>query len=191
MGARRLDKLIGEDFLRWYRKLREPKIKGGPQRIRRAHGVMTMLRIVLGYGIVVGIPNCKRLKEILSAMRFKTAPPRKEVLTYDQAVAFIAKAHELGQPELALGQALQFEGTLRQIDIIGEWLPDPERPSGLRWANGLLWQDIKEYVLQKGATKTGAEAAIDFNEYPLALAELRRVPSGERVGPVMLGGASG
>jgi hypothetical protein len=191
VGARRLDKLIGEDFLRWYRKLREPKIKGGPQRIRRAHGVMTMLRIVLGYGIVVGIPNCKRLKEILSEMRFKTAPPRKEVLTYDQAVAFIAKAHELGQPELALGQALQFEGTLRQIDIIGEWLPDPERPSGLRWANGLLWQDIKEYVLQKGTTKTGAEAAIDFNEYPLALAELRRVPSGERVGPVMLGGASG
>jgi hypothetical protein len=39
---------------------------------------MTMLRIVLGYGIVAGIPNCKRLKEILSEMRFKMAPPRKE-----------------------------------------------------------------------------------------------------------------
>lgn len=77
VGARRLDKLIGEDFLRWYRKLREPKIKGGPQRIRRAHGVMTMLRIVLGYRIVVGIPNCKRLKDTLSEMRFKTAAPGK------------------------------------------------------------------------------------------------------------------
>jgi hypothetical protein len=185
VGARRLDKLTGEDFLRWYRKLREPKVRGGPHRIRRAHGVMTMLRIVLGYGMVVGVPNCKRLKEILSEMRFKTAPPRKVVLTYDQAVAFIAKAHELGQPELALGQALQFEGTLRQIDIIGEWLPDPERASGMRWANGLLWQDIKDYVLQKGTTKTGAEAAIDFNEYPLALAELQCVPTDKRVGPVI------
>jgi hypothetical protein len=71
---------------------------------------MTMLRIVLGCGIVLGIPNCKRLKEILSEMRSKTAPPRKEMITYEQAVAFIAKAHELGQPELALGRALQFEG---------------------------------------------------------------------------------
>ena len=57
----------------------------------------------------------------------------------------------------------------------------------MRWANGLLWQDIKEYVLQKGTTKTktGAEAASDFNEYPLALAELQRVPSDERLGPVI------
>jgi hypothetical protein len=55
----------------------------------------------------------------------------------------------------------------------------------MRWANGLLWQDIKDYVIQKGTTKTGAEAAIDFNEYPLAFAELRRVPSDERVGPVI------
>jgi hypothetical protein len=54
-----------------------------------------------------------------------------------------------------------------------------------------LWQDIKEYVLQKGATKTGAEAAIDFNEYPLALAELQRVPSGERVGPVIMDSHAG
>ena len=81
----------------------------------------------------------RKLKGILAEMRFKDAPPRKIVMTYEQVIAFIQKAHELGRPELALAQALQFEGTLRQIDVIGEWVPDPERPSGTRWANGLLW----------------------------------------------------
>jgi hypothetical protein len=99
-------------------------------------------------------------------MRFKDAPPRKTVMTYEQVVAFIAKAHELGRSELALAQALQFEGTLRQIDVIGEWLPDPERGSGMRWANGLLWQHIRDYVLVKDTTKTGQEASIDFKLYP-------------------------
>jgi hypothetical protein len=75
---------------------------------------------------------------------------------------------------------------LRQIDIIGEWVPDPERRSGTRWTGGLLWQHItKDYVVEKSTTKTGAKAAIDFKEYPLALAELQRVPSDQRVGPVI------
>ena len=50
---------------------------------------------------------------------------------------------------------------MRQIDVIGEWLPDPERRSGTRWANGLLWQHIRDYVLVKDTTKTGQEADID------------------------------
>ena len=52
-------------------------------------------------------------------MRFKDTP-RKTVMPYEQVVAFILKAHELGRPELALAQAIQFEGMLRQIDVIGE-----------------------------------------------------------------------
>src|ERR1044071_7349392 len=74
-----------------------------------------------------------------------------------------------GRPELALAQALQFEGTLRQIDVIGEWVPDSAPPSGIRWANGLLWQHFRDYVLMKDTTKTGQEANIDFTLYPLAL----------------------
>jgi hypothetical protein len=146
---------------------------------------MTMLRILFKYGQTKGLPNCQKLKGILAEMRFKNTPPRKEVITYEQVVAFIAKAHELGQSELALAQALQFEGTLRQIDVIGEWLPDPERRSGTRWANGLLWQHIRDYVLVKDTTKTGQEAGIDFKLYPLALAELQRVLPDQRVGPVI------
>jgi hypothetical protein len=185
VGARRIDRLNGEDFRRWYRKLREPKSPGLPLRIGRAHGCMTMLRILFGYGQTKGLPNCERLKAILAEMRFKNTPPRKAIITYEQVVGFIAKAQELGQPELALAQALQFEGTLRQIDVIGEWLPDPERRSSTRWANGLLWQHIRDYVLIKDTTKTGQETGIDFKLYPLALAELQRVPPDQRVGPVI------
>jgi hypothetical protein len=152
---------------------------------------MTMLRILFGYGQIIGLPNCDKLKAVLAEMRFKGTPPRKTVITYEQVVAFIAKAHERGQSELALAQALQFEGTLRQIDVIGEWVPDPERRSGTRWANGLLWQHFRDYVLLKNTTKTGQESSIDFNLYPLALAELKRVPSDQRVGPVIKDGRTG
>jgi len=185
VGARRVDKLTGEDFQRWYRKLREPKSPGLPPRIGRAHHCMMMLRILFGYGQTRRLPHCDKLNGILAEMRFKDTPARKTVMTYEQVVAFIAKAHELGRSELALAQALQFEGTLRQIDVIGEWLPDPERRCGMRWANGLLWQHIRDYVVVKDTTKTGQEASIDFKLYPLALAELQRVPPDQRVGPVI------
>ena len=186
VGERRVDKLTGEDFRRWYRKWREPKKPGSPPRISRAHSLITRLRILFGYGQTRAYPNCEKLKNVLAEMRFKDAPAREVVITYRQVVAFIAKAHELNEPGLALAQALQFEGTLRQIDVIGEWLPDPERPSGFRWANGLLWQHIRDYVLVKDTTKTGEEAGIDFKLYPLALAELQRVSPDKRVGPVII-----
>jgi hypothetical protein len=92
----------------------------------------------------MALPNCDKLKGILGEMRFKDRPPRRTVMTYEQVIAFIETAHELARPELALAQALQFEGTLRQIDVIGEWVSDPERPSGTRWANGLLWQHFRD-----------------------------------------------
>jgi len=191
VGARRIDRLNGDDFRRWYRKLAEPKSSKLPPRIGRAHSCMTMLRILFGYGQTKGYPNCDKLKAILHEMRFKDTPPRKIVMPYEQVVAFIAKAHELGQPELARAQALQFEGTLRQIDVIGEWLPDPNQPSARRWANGLLWQHIRDYVLVKDTTKTGQESCIDFKLYPLALAELQRVPLDQRVGPVIIDSRTG
>jgi hypothetical protein len=191
VGARRIDRLNGEDFRRWYRKLREPKSPGLPPRVARAHGCMTMLRILFGYGQILGLPNCDKAKGVLGEMRFKDTPPRKAVITYDQVLAFTQNAHELGQPELALAQALQFEGTLRQIDVIGEWLPDPQQPSTRRWANGLLWQHIRDYVLVEDTTKTGQETSIDFTLYPLALAELQRVPPDQRVGPVIKDGRTG
>src|SRR5439155_19952247 len=46
LGARRLARLNGLDFLRWYREFKKPKTPEGPERVRRAHGVMVMLRVL-------------------------------------------------------------------------------------------------------------------------------------------------
>jgi hypothetical protein len=59
---------------------------------------------------------------------------------------FIPKALEMNRLSLALGTALQFETTMRQREVIGEWAPVPvgDEPSGIilngrRWVNGLTW----------------------------------------------------
>ena len=54
---------------------------------------MTMLRIVVGYGVSVEIEGCERLDTILGKMRFESPRARTERPTYDQTKAIIAKAH--------------------------------------------------------------------------------------------------
>jgi hypothetical protein len=45
VGARRVDRLNGEDFWRWYRKLREPKSAGRPPRIAELQRVLSAQRV--------------------------------------------------------------------------------------------------------------------------------------------------
>ena len=136
LGERRLTRLTGLDFLRWYKEFRKPKTPDGSERVRLAHGVMVMLRILFSYGALLGLPESRRLRDILSELRFADAAPREQQITFEQASAFISKAHELCYPEMALAQALQFEGTLRQWDVIGEWVRDEVPPRGQRWTKG-------------------------------------------------------
>ena len=119
LGERRLTRITGLDFLRWYKELRKPKTPSGAERVRRAHGVMVMLRTLFSYGALLGSPETRRLRDILGELRFADAPPREQRITFEQVSAFIHKAHELGYPEMALAQALQFEGTLRQWVLVG------------------------------------------------------------------------
>src|SRR5262249_57095927 len=139
----------------------------------RAHGVMVMLRILFSYGALLGLPEARRLRDILSELRFADAAPREQQITFEQASAFISKAHELGYPEMALAQALQFEGTLRQWDVIGEWITDDTAPHRQRWIKGLLWSEIsRDRILIKRTGKTTSKVNIDLNDYPLIVAEL-------------------
>src|SRR5215471_7266324 len=55
---------------------------------------------------------------------WKVARPKKTGMTYDQAAAIVAEGLRRGtrrHQSVALGVAAQFELTLRQSDVIGEW----------------------------------------------------------------------
>lgn len=193
VGKRRLGSLTGVDFLAWYKGFAGE----GEAHVSSAHKLMNMFRIAVSWGVVLELPQCSRLREILSEMRFAKPAPRVTFLSFDQAVAIIDKAHEMGLPSIALAQALQFELTMRQKDVIGEWLPDGEEGTGAivaggrRWANGLLWSHIgQDGVLRKVTTKTGAEAVFEIARYPLVVQELARW-QGPRVGPMVIDERSG
>jgi integrase len=197
VGTRGLSTITGINFITWHANYLKPITKDGPRRVDHAHRLMSMIRRLFKWGVVLELPHAKRLSDILSELQFEQTPPRKEYMTFEQAQAFIAKANEMGRPSMALGQALQFELTFRQKDVIGEWIPDMTG-SGIRhtavnalrpkrWDNGLTWSHIdSNMVLRKATVKTGQETEFDMTQYPVLMAEIAKVPPERRVGPVII-----
>ena len=206
-GKRILASLKHADFHRWHEAALAPKPDrlgsrvigppnmGGP-RVRSAHGLMTMLRLVITYGVVAEIPHCARIDAVLSKMRFIIPKARKARPTYGQAVAIIAKAHEMGAPSIALAQALQFDGMFRQSNVVGQWRPmKPGEEangrivfSGRVWEDGLSWRHLgDDMVIRFETTKRDDRPVeIDLTLCSLALAEVGRVPLERRIGPMVV-----
>jgi hypothetical protein len=99
---------------------------------------------------------------------------------------------ELGVTVLwALGVAAEFEFTMRQIDVIGEW----ERVNPVKelardaivsnaqvWLPGLRFEDFAGGDLDLETSKTQAKAIFDVTAYPLFQQALSAVPEGQRRG---------
>lgn len=141
----------------------------------------------------MGDTEAKRLAAILEKARFETPKPRKVFVTYGQAEAIIAKAHELGAHSIAFGQALQFDGMFRQSNVTGQWEPvEGDGGGGImlngrRWTDGLTWSHIDAEGLSVFDTsKTGRRVEIDTALCPLIKAEIEKVPVSKRVGPLIL-----
>lgn len=198
-GKRALAALGIVDFRRWYDEAKKPARPGGPERIRKAHGIVAMLRRLLAYGVTAEHAHCARLAAILDEARFRQPARRRVKLELGHVEAFIPKAVEAGRLSLALGTALQFETALRQRDVIGEWQPlgEGEAPTGIvlgarRWGRGLTWSDIgADLTVTKETTKTGAMVAHDLRLCPLVLALLDQVPAERRVGPLIIDETAG
>lgn len=195
IGARRLASIGATDFVRWFKEARDSVDGGGA---RKAQGVIKRLRALVSFGVMVEVQGCTRLQAILGEMRFETPARRRSAVTYDQAVAIIAKAHELGRPSIALAQAIQFETGLRQTDVIGQWEPCPDtdrspyRCGGRRWGSGLRWQDVGlDLVLTVETSKTGATATHALGAMPLVLQEIARVPPERRIGAMVINEQTG
>lgn len=151
----------------------------GGQHIPMAKTFVGMLRTVVSFGAVfLEIDQCIRLKAILSGMRFPMPKPRKVHLTAEMAEAVIAEAHRVGWHSIALAQALQFELTLRQKDLIGELLPLKEPGVSditigqKKWMYGLRWSEISNMILTHTTSKTGEELCVDLRNGPLVVREL-------------------
>jgi hypothetical protein len=193
-GKRALAGLHIGDFRRWYDEAAKPKAAGGLPRVRKAHGIISMCRRLFAYGISAEIPECARLATILNASRFKQPGRRRIKLELAHVQAFVAEALKRNRASVALGTALQFETTLRQRDVIGEWEPISQGTEhsgivlrGRRWVHGLTWADISsELTVFKETTKTGAVVGHDLKLYPLVYSILTAVQPHQRIGPLIV-----
>lgn len=197
VGKRRIDGITYADIHRWHANFKKPAEEGGAERIRSAHGVMTMLRIVINFGVLAGKTECGPLAAVLDRARFEAPQPRKVSPTLAEVQALIAKAHEIGAHSIALGQALQFDGLFRQSDVTGQWEPAADEAGGIRlngrrWASGLCWHHLDEAGLISFVTgKRGRKVEIDTKLYPLIKAEIARIPAATRIGPMIVDERSG
>jgi hypothetical protein len=192
VGARRVEALEGIDFLEWYWNYRTPKKEGDPDTIRKAHAIMGRFRAGFTFAALLGLPHAKRLRDALALCEFENAPARTQQVTYHQTVAFIAKAHGLGCHDMALAQALQFELTLRQTDVIGKYETKFDAPDIEFWVSGIQWDEIaSDGTLSHMTGKKKRPVHLPTNAYPLVRAEFARFPELPKTGPIVLDSKTG
>jgi integrase-like protein len=194
-GDHKIADLKGRDMLRWH----EAWTANG--HIPMAHGLMRMFRGLLSFGLtIMDDDECARLSGRLKSMRFKMGAPRTERLTAEQADLIRAEAHRRGLHSVALAQAIQFEGMLRQRDVIGEWVPIDEpgtsdvvhsfkregKTKDMKWLRGIRWNEIDENLVLKHVTsKRQKLVEIRLSEAPMAVEELANF-AGTKEGPVIV-----
>lgn len=199
IGVRTLASIKLADFWRWYEKAKQPKTPGGPERVRKAWGIIKKIRELLSYGVAAEIDGCARLHTILAEVRFPQPARRRVTLDLAHVEAFIPEAIKAGRISLALATAIQFDTALRQKDVIGEWEPisSGDMPTGIvlnghRWVNGLTWSGITlDGVSRKITSKTGAIAAHDLTLCPHVQAVAALIPLDRRVGPLIVDEVAG
>jgi hypothetical protein len=194
------------DVKRWFEHWATPATPGGPRRLDKAHGLVTMLRMLLKYGAgLLECPDCDRVHSALGKLSFAKGRPRTQSLTRAQAKAIIAAANGAGWPSIALAQALAFELMLRQRDVIGEWVPTSEPGlsgiigGGNKWQIGLQWSEVSSdliltHRLSKsirgragiGDDRVGKVKVYDLKLYPLVIEQLQHIAPEQRSGPMVI-----
>lgn len=189
IGDMMLAELRGPDIIDYHeRYLNLGKITMGST-------LIGMLRMVVNFGCaILEDQECERLaNRVLSKIRVQGGKARDSVLTFDQAKALIAAAHDSGFHSIALAQAFQFECTLRQKDVIGEWVPEAERGEsyvmhhGKKWLWGIKWEEIdRDHVLHHITSKRSKLIEPDLKLAPLVIEEFKRFDIIPAKGPIVV-----
>jgi integrase len=201
VGARRIDALDGRDLRRWFAEWSAPLKEGNKPRIAAARMAMTVIKNALTFAATCRKPGCAELRDILSEIRFVGPRPRTEAPTAPEIIAARKAAREIGHGPAALAYALQFEGAMRQWDVIGKWVPlADKKPSHIidgtsKWI-GPMWSQIDEnmilrYTPAKTQFTSGAQVVLDLNKLPMVVEELARVPAESRRGPLIVNPRTG
>lgn len=138
------------------------------------------LRELVSFGYtLLEDPECERLCGIMSMMRFENARPRTAALRAEQCIAHRNKARECGWFSIALADAMQFDLTLRQKDVVGELVPLNEPGlsdvhfEGKKWVKGARWEEVDEkFVFRHITSKRGKLIETDLHYAPMVMEEL-------------------
>lgn len=195
VGARRLDAVDGRDFRRWFEVWSQPE-DGGKPKIAAAGMAISIIKAAVSFGVTCRTPGCVELRQILDELEFRKPKRRQFAPTAEQVTAARKAAHADGRPRRALAYAIQFETTLRQYDVIGEWVPisDP-RPSAVlagdeKWI-GPHWSQVdSDLIFRVTPTKTEdtteVSVEIDLKVCPMVMEELQFIPVEDRRGPLII-----
>lgn len=175
-GTERIEDIKARLLLSWHRKWTDDGKK-----LATGHAFMGMLRTLLTFGkTILEDAECARVSSILSDMRFAMPKARTERLTAAHAAAIIKQATIVSWRSIALAQAFQFECTLRQMDVIGSWVPLEE--PGLsdvtdkklgKWLRGIRWEEIdSNLILRHTTSKKDKPIVVDLKLAPMVMALL-------------------
>jgi integrase len=196
IGDRLISACDGRDVKRWFAIWAASDKPEGRRKVAAARMAVAVVKAAMSFGIICRLPGCAEFRVILDNIEFEGLKPRTAAPTAAQVEAVRKAAHAVGARARALLYAFQFETTLRQWDVAGEWIPlsDP-RPSAIlgpagKWI-GLTWANIDADLIlrmtpEKTADTSEARVVIDLKECPMILEELLHVPEMERRGPLII-----
>ena len=162
-------------------------------KVAMGHATVGMLRTVINFGLtLLEDEQCSRLSTALSKMKFKMAKPRTERLTAEMAIMIRNRAHFKGLHSIALAQAIQFDGILRQKDVLGEWVPLSEPGTSeivygnTKWLRGIRWNEIDEnLILSHVTSKRNKLVTVPLSIAPMVMEELSLIQR-KWAGPVIV-----
>jgi hypothetical protein len=196
IGARRLDECDGRDVRRWFKQWKDASGLGA------ARMALSVLKAAVSFGVICRTRGCVEFQAVLREMEFEALPSRIFAPTAEHISAARKAAHAAGRPLNALCYAIQFETTLRQWDVIGQWVDlDDPRPSvvlgyGKKWI-GPTWSAIDDNLIMAKVKPTKTEdttevtVSFDLAVCPMVCEELAQIARDERKGPLIVNPSTG
>jgi integrase len=178
-----------------------------PRAALERYGAIKAFKILLNYGIESKIPECRQLRQDLAEIRFAKNPPRNAILSLEQVEAFVGECIKRGRSNsvsekerrlflrMALTVAIQFECTLRQVDVIGQWEPagnDYHALPGEVLHRGRVWRGMTMDMISLDddlairTTKTGQPVVHALAGCELVVRCLQELSLSDRSGPVAI-----